>query len=78
MSTLPNLKPREVAKILSNAGFVDGGGSGAHRTFRHLTKGRYTTVSFHPGTVPQGTLHAIIKQSGMSVEEFISFRKKKE
>jgi len=77
MSTLPNLKPREVAKILSNAGFVEDTASGSHRIFKNPVKGNYTAVSFHPGTIPQNTLRAIIKQSGMSVDEFISFGKKK-
>jgi predicted RNA binding protein YcfA (HicA-like mRNA interferase family) len=77
MANLPNLKPREIAEILLKAGFVEDTTKSAHRTYRHPSKGRYTTVSFHPGTIPQGTLRAIIKQSGMTLEEFLSFRKRK-
>lgn len=76
MSKLPNLKPREVVKILLNAGFMEDIGKSAHRTYRHTSKRKYTTVSFHPGTIPQGTLRAIIRQSGMTTDEFLSFRKK--
>ena len=76
MTKLPNLKPREVAKILLKAGFVEDTTKSAHRTYRHPTKGKFTTVSFHPGNIPQGTLRAIIKQSGMTADEFLSHKKK--
>lgn len=77
MSKLPNLKPREVAELLFRAGFIEDTTKGAHRTYRHPTKGKYTTVSFHPGTIPKGTFRAIIRQTGMTPEEFLSYRKKK-
>ena len=49
----------------------------AHRTYKHPITKKYTTVSFHPGTIPQGTFRAIIRQSGMTPDKFISLRKKK-
>lgn len=77
MSNLPNLKPREIEKILLKAGFLVDTTKSAHRTYKHPKTHTYTTVSFHPGTIPQGTLRAIIKQAGMSSDEFLSFRRKK-
>ena len=76
MPKLPGLKPREVAKMLLKAGFVEDTTKSAHRTYRHPTKAKFTTVSYHPGNIPTGTLRAIIKQSGMTVDEFLSYRKK--
>ena len=76
MTKLPNLKPREVAKILLKAGFVEDTTKSSHRTYRHPIKGKYTTLSFHPGNIPQGTLRAIIKQSGMNTDEFLAHKKK--
>ena len=77
MGKLPSLKPREVAKILLNASFIEDTTKSAHRTYRHPQTKNYTTVSFHPGTIPTGTLRAIVRQSGMTPDDFLSFRKKK-
>ena len=33
---------------------------------------RVTTVPIHPGDLPMTTLRAIIKQAGLSVDEFIA------
>lgn len=77
MSTLPSLKPREVERILFNAGFVPDTSKGSHRTYYHPAKKFHTTVAFHPGDVPMGTLRSIIKQAGMQTEEFLQYRKKK-
>lgn len=31
----------------------------------------YTTIPNHPGDVPEGTLRAILKQAGVTPEEFL-------
>ena len=36
---------------------------------RH-TDGRQTYVAIHPGTLPTGTFHKILKQAGLTLEEF--------
>ena len=77
MSKLPSLKPREVERILLNAGFSVDTTKSAHRTYFNSTTNKFTTVSFHPGDIPIGTLRAIIRQSGMTSGEFLSLRKKK-
>ncbi len=78
MGTLPSLKPREVERMLLNAGFTPDTSKGSHRTYYHSQKRLHTTVAFHPGDVPMGTLRSIIKQAGMQPEEFLGYRKKKE
>ncbi len=77
MSTLPSLKPREVERILLNAGFIPDTNKGSHRTYYHPEKRLHTTVAFHPGDVPTGTLRSIIKQAGMQPDEFLAYKKKK-
>ena len=77
MSKLPNLKPREIVTILLHAGFIEHTTHSTHRTYKHPGKKLYTTVSFHTRTIPQGTLRAIIRQAGMTTDEFLSYRKKK-
>ena len=60
---------REVLTKLNRAGFVQVRQSGSHRILRH-TDGRQTYVAIHPGTLPTGTFHKILKQAGLTLEEF--------
>ena len=76
MPKLPVLKIREVIKILENAGFVQWRQKGSHLTFNRRKDNRALTLSVHHGKdVPSGTLRAIISQAGMTVEEFLGFKK---
>jgi predicted RNA binding protein YcfA (HicA-like mRNA interferase family) len=43
----------------------------SHKILRH-PDGRQTYVPMHPGTLPTGTFRKILKQSGMTEEEFRS------
>ena len=60
---------REVLGKLRRAGFVEVRQSGGHKVLRH-PDGRQTYVSMHPGTLPTGTFHKILKQAGLSRSEF--------
>jgi predicted RNA binding protein YcfA (HicA-like mRNA interferase family) len=73
---MPSLKAREVLDILFKAGFEKLRTSGSHI---RLGKGSLrVTVPFHSSRdIPLGTLKSIIRQSGMSTDEFFAFRKKK-
>lgn len=61
--------PREVAAKLRRAGFVETRQTGSHLFFRHAD-GRMTFVAVHRGDVPVGTFRKILKQAGMSEDEF--------
>jgi ABC-type uncharacterized transport system fused permease/ATPase subunit len=37
----------------------------------------YTTIPNHTGDMPEGTLRAILKQAGISPEEFLNIKKVK-
>lgn len=70
-SKLPVVKARQVIKVLESTGFQAIRQSGSHVTYRH-PDGRWTIVSVHPGkTIPKGTLRKIIRDAGLTVEEFI-------
>ncbi len=70
---LPALRPREVVKILEKAGFTRWRQRGSHLTLYRASDGRVLTVPLHfSKTVPKGTLHAIIKQAGLTNEEFMN------
>jgi len=67
---LPTVNSRQVVKILEALGFECIRQSGSHATFRH-PDGRWTIVSIHPSkTIPRGTLRKIIRDAGLTVEEF--------
>ena len=58
---------REVLSRLLRAGFVEVRQTGGHKVH---PDGRQTYVSMHPGTLPAGTFHKILKQAGMTEDEF--------
>mgnify|MGYP001608909376 CR=1 FL=1 len=71
MSKLPSLSYREVAAKLKHAGFV------YIRTGKHdvyVNKERNITIPLprHSGDMPKGTLRAIIREAGFTVDDFLS------
>ena len=69
---LPSMTARDVIKKLKRAGFVfDRQAKGSHEIYYNPKTKRRVTVPNHPGDLPKGTLRAIIKQSGLTVEEFL-------
>ena len=68
---LPSVTARKVIRVLEAIGFERIRQSGSHATFRH-PDGRWTIISIHPGkTIPRGTLRKILRDAGLTVEEFI-------
>jgi len=68
---LPTVGSRQIVKVLENLGFQLIRQSGSHATYRH-PDGRWTIVSIHPGkTIPKGTLRKIIRDAGLSLDEFL-------
>jgi predicted RNA binding protein YcfA (HicA-like mRNA interferase family) len=62
-------KAREVLARLQRAGFVVRRQSGSHVVLRRQD-GRQTYVAMHTGDVPTGTFRSILKQAGLTEEEF--------
>jgi predicted RNA binding protein YcfA (HicA-like mRNA interferase family) len=70
MPKLPSLKPNEIIKILLRNGFVVDRIKGSHYIlFNEETHSR-VVVPMHKIDLPKGTLHEIIKQSGLKDEDF--------
>lgn len=61
---------REVLARLLRAGFLEVRQTGSHKILRH-PDGRQTYVAMHPGTLPTGTFRKILKQAGLTEEEFL-------
>ncbi|MBI5426924.1 MAG: type II toxin-antitoxin system HicA family toxin [Nitrospinae bacterium] len=72
MSKIPVLKPREVARILTNLGFSEVRQRGSPRQYRH-PDGRATTVPFHPARdISPILLRQIARDIGKTVEELLA------
>ena len=63
---------REVLAKLRRAGFEEVRQSWSHKVLRHVD-GRQTYVAMHPGDIPDGTFRKILKQAGLSFEQFKEF-----
>lgn len=70
MAKLPALKPKDTVKALEKFGFEIKRQTGSHARLIH-PDGRATTVALHNRDLPKGTLRAILRQSEISLEEFI-------
>jgi predicted RNA binding protein YcfA (HicA-like mRNA interferase family) len=71
---LPVVSGREVVAALGKAGFVLDRIVGSHHVLKHPEDARRTvTVPVHAGKdLKRGTLRSIIRQAGLTVEEFTS------
>jgi predicted RNA binding protein YcfA (HicA-like mRNA interferase family) len=69
MTGLPVTKPRQVVRALERVGFTLRKAKGSHRTY--LKGNLRVTVPYHTTDIKPGTLASIIKQTGMTVEEFL-------
>ena len=69
MTKLPGVRPREAAAALLKAGFEFARQRGGHRIY---VKGSFgVTVPWHTKDLRRGTLHQIIRQAGLTPDEFI-------
>jgi predicted RNA binding protein YcfA (HicA-like mRNA interferase family) len=72
MEHLRSLTAKRIVKALKQAGFIE---HRQHRTSHlllvHPERRLRTVVSMHHGDLPRGTVRAIIRQSGMTEEEFM-------
>jgi predicted RNA binding protein YcfA (HicA-like mRNA interferase family)/predicted RNase H-like HicB family nuclease len=70
---LAGYRYREIVKRLKRLGFTfDRQAAGSHEIWFRESDNRYTTIPNHPGDMPEGTLRAILRQAGISVEAFLS------
>jgi predicted RNA binding protein YcfA (HicA-like mRNA interferase family) len=73
MSRLSPEKPREVIRKLRELGFEGPFGGGRHVFMRHPETRVKISVPVHQGRdVPIGTLAAIIKQAGSTVDQWLA------
>jgi predicted RNA binding protein YcfA (HicA-like mRNA interferase family) len=73
---LPQVNARETLSALIKGGFVVWSQSGGHTVLiNHRTRRRTVVAEHGSRDIPAGTVYAILKQAGLSVEEFIELLK---
>ena len=71
MPKLPSIKPRKLIKIFEKEGYVIDRQKGSHVILFHSLSRRRLTIPMHTRDIPNGTLLAIIKDTGMTKDEFL-------
>lgn len=72
MGRLSGFKYRKIISKLRKVGFsFDRQAKGSHEIWLHQKSRKRITIPNHPGEMPEGTLNAIVKQSGLTIEKFL-------
>ncbi len=71
MPKIPPMKPKDVMKKFQKLGYVKDRQTGSNVILYHPAKGR-AVIPLHVRDLPKGTLLAIIKEAGLSKEEFLN------
>jgi predicted RNA binding protein YcfA (HicA-like mRNA interferase family) len=72
MGRLSGFNYRKVVRKLKRLGFIfHRHAAGSHEIWFNPKTRRFTTIPNHPGDLPEGTLHAILKAAAISPEEFL-------
>jgi predicted RNA binding protein YcfA (HicA-like mRNA interferase family) len=72
MGRLAGFSADEVIRKSRRAGFVfDRQAKGSHEIWWNPQTRTRTTVPHHPGDLSEGTLRAILRQAGLSIDEFL-------
>ena len=73
MTPLPSLRPQEVIAILIHIGYEIDHHTGSHAILYKAGKVPIS-VPVHPRDLKKGTLHQIIRNTGLSIDEFLRYR----
>ena len=72
MGRLAGFKYREVTRRLRTFGYVfDRPGPGSHEVWRNSVTGQKVTIPHHARDVAEGTLRAILRETGIDVNDFL-------
>ena len=70
MSKLPELDARDVLRVLAHFGYLPDHQTGSHIICRHSESRRLVVVPAH-NPVAKGTVRAIIREAGLTRDEFL-------
>ena len=72
MGRLAGFTADNIIRRLRREGFVfDRQAKGSHEIWWNPKTRARTTIPHHPGDLPEGTVRAIIKQAGLTIDEFL-------
>jgi predicted RNA binding protein YcfA (HicA-like mRNA interferase family) len=71
MSELPSLTPRELARVAQMLGFAFDRQKGSHAVYLRSTDGRRVVIPMHNRDLKPGTLHGLVRDLGISVEQLV-------
>ena len=73
MGRLAGFAYKKITSKLSNLGFeFRRQAAGSHKIWSNPLTGKYTTIPKHSGDMLEGTLRAILKQAGITTEDFLN------
>ena len=71
MGRLPSCTARDVDRVLVRLGLITSHQHGSHRFYKSVATGKIVTaVPIHPGDMDRSLLKKIIKQAGLSEDQF--------
>ncbi len=68
---IPQVKPKQLIRVLERMGFVLRRQTGRHAIFRHPETKNIAVVPIHPRDIKRGLLHAILKQADITEAQFL-------
>lgn len=69
---LPQVTSKEIIRALERLGFVVRRQTGSHIILRHPVSQAIATVPFHNRDIKRGLLFGIIKQAGITQQDFLA------
>jgi predicted RNA binding protein YcfA (HicA-like mRNA interferase family) len=72
MSKLPAVRPADLARVARHLGFVLDRQKGSHAIYFRANDRRRLTIPMHNRDLKVGTLHGLLRDMGISREEFVS------
>jgi len=66
---LKTITPERILAILKRKGFVLKRVRGSHHVLQHPVNKRRVVVPMHKKDLPKGTLHTILEQAGLSIDD---------
>jgi predicted RNA binding protein YcfA (HicA-like mRNA interferase family) len=71
MTRMPAVRDSDVVKVLKRAGFIETRQKGSHVILWNEAKRLRTVVALHARDIPGPTLKQILKQAGLTEQEFL-------
>jgi len=69
-SRLPICTPDKIERVLRKLDFIEDRQHGSHKVFVRNSDNRTVVIPWHNRDLKRGTVHAIIKGTGLTVDEF--------